>query len=183
MNTSSHIWIDCECANESWPIRISHVTYDRVIWRQDVDEWMSHVTYDGVMSHLNASCHMWMISSDMNESRQKWMSHVTHGCVMLHMSESRHMQDPYLTWKSHVPYKWVMTISSGTNAPESHVRHAWDMSHVDKFMSHMIESFHIWIRFVTFECVVSQLSTLCHIWIRVSAFKGSISHISESCQM
>ena len=61
------------------------------------------------MSHVNASCHMWMchvtcecVMSRVNVPCHMWMSHVTCECAMSHVNESCHM------WMSHVTCKWVM---------------------------------------------------------------------------
>ena len=115
---------------------------------------MGHVTYDWVMSHMNASCHIWW-SHVTYEWVMSPMSHVAYDRVMLRMNETCHV------WMSRV------TLNQSCHIWMGHVTYDW-------VMSHRIESCHIWLSHVTYEWVIQPMIESCHIW-RV------MSRMNQSC--
>jgi len=66
MHESSHVQRVVSGMDESYHIRVSRVTSKWVMSHTNMSEtyyiwmWMSHVAHERVVSHSNASCHIWM---------------------------------------------------------------------------------------------------------------------------
>jgi len=112
-----------------------------------VYEWVSH--HESHVTHVNTHIHECHI----------------HEWVVSHVNESYHIHSVIShTWMRHITYdslgEWV-------------ILRIW-MSHItyECFVTHMNESYHIWVLRYTHEWVISHMSALSHTWM---------SHITYEC--
>jgi len=121
------------------------------------------------MSHLNASCHM-------------WMSHVTCEWVMSHVNASCHVWMSYVTCEwvmSHATCDWVMSHSKFV----SRLCYVRSVSSCEWGMSHVNETCHTWMRHVTCEWGMSNVNESYHMWMSYARCDWVVLHMKESCHM
>jgi len=189
-------WVINECdMNHSW---VWHWEYCWVNFCMRGRIRMGHVTYEWVMSRVNEACHIWMrhFTGEYGNSctwDRIWMSHVTYEWVMSRTNESCHI------WMRYVAYECVKS-----RVQLQYVRGDRDMQHwsvwhdpfisVTWVLSRMNEACHIWMRQVTYECVVSraQLQYVCgdydmrHSSVRHDLFISltwGMSHMNKACHI
>jgi len=148
---------------------------------------MSHVTLECVMSHLNESCHTYIVMSHLNESCHTYISIHTwyYGRCMLrgtHMGRVYRLVISYVdeschTWMSHATYIWPFTIS-------------WPLLVEGcAYGKYIKESCHTWMSHVTLECVMSHIHAHLRFHGRCMSrdvlmgrvYKQVMSHVDESC--
>jgi len=197
MNESCHTWMECRtptgrskwshvvCNSELCHIRLSHVTYERVMSHmggtQDAQAHLEMKLYEKKSAEV-ADVEMQVISPVMNESCLIYMSHVTYVWVMSHMYESchicmshvAHMKRPMLKcrWQVMSRTRHVMSRMRQVMSPMRHVSRDW-------VMSQMHESCQRGKVMRKDACWSSRRwnirDKLCHKWV--------MSRINESCHI
>ena len=122
---------------------MSHGTYEwgtsHIKWREHPPvDIISHVAYKCVLSHIHASCHIWMrhvtyeqVTAYMHASRYMWLSHDTHERITRHIKWPSDMITRQSRSTSSCAIKERVTahiMRHGTYRINGS-RHIWVMSH------------------------------------------------------
>ena len=164
--------------------------------------WMSHVPYEWVMSHINASCHIWIwlktllllvhdvhhqrvvsmswVMSHVNESCPIWTSHVPYECVMSHMNDPCiHMGHDSFIWDIRCIFgTWLKTLLLLVQDifTTGSWRASWYTSRID--MSHLK---YTWaMSHLNKVMPMSHMNQSRHTWTSIA--NESCLHMNESCE-
>jgi len=175
VNSQCEFTVSTRCEFTMWTSSIFHNV--DVLWALDVNsrqiwlrseirhiKWdlthscLTHMWYDSYMwhwlihvrlTHSDTSSEIWLIHVLRALDVSLWLIYVWHDSFMWDLTHSR----PASTWCE------------------------WVKSHMNESMSHIYESYHIWMSHVAQERVTSRMNASRHIWTHHVTYERITSHI------
>jgi len=180
-------------------IRLSINESCRRLWTSHViHEWvMSHMSrvsdlssdyvsmsrvvgYERVMSYMNQSCHIWVMSQIFHQVIYQWV-------VSSVMNESCNINQSCHIWVvsqifHHIIYQWVVScMNESCHTWISHV--TYELCHGSSIRLYPNESRHTWMSHVTYKWVISRMNESSHVWMSHVTYKWVMSRMDESCDI